>query len=1635
MAGPEYKIRTTLDIKDLLKKIPQAEKVVANMTRKVQASAGKDMVQAFTRSGEAAMKSGMQAATYHKTFGDVPQVATKSASAYKKYNEMLKYKTALERGGILTSKEATRKMNAFAEATRKSTVWARDFAEKSGAGMEARTASLTGVMRNAIRRVVIWSAAMGGLWKALQGFKEMIAITRDMETQMTILHRVMNEVTTDFEYMREAAFDLAQSYGVSIRSVMDAMVIFARQGLQQKEVLDMTEASILAANVSTLGLTEAAEDLTAAVRQFNLQFSDSTEVVNKWNNVANKNATTMAVLADATKDAGIAGYNAGFSFDEFTGVVTALEAATRRSGSSIGKSLKMVFQRMRRPSAIEMLQELQIQVMETSTTYRKGYDVLADVASVWEQLTNVQRVNLTMAMAGTRRYNDLMVIIQNWDEVVKATRDSLLGFGSAEAENIKVMKTFQKEVEQLRASWQRLAEGIGRAGILQTLSKLVTTLNSVLKFFGSLPQVFKQGILIMGGVAAGLAILNVALKMFGFQGKLGAVIWAKFTGHLQKSKAALATTTVLTQQAAAATRNLDMADRRAVIGRTKFISAYQKSIAVLRATTLAQAQAAAGRPLMWGTMGKPVPRGIAENVPAQRAWLVSKTYLQQVVPTTRTIATIRRAFLLAGTSAAQSFKTGLSKIVAASRSIMVGLPKKLKPMFTKMGTALRGYGGLIGVFIADAIVNSIASRMEGRKKELAVRIGSIVSSAMMGFYFAGPKGAAVMGAVPAVMWLYDYISKLKDVNAIIAEQIKKQKEVLYIIREQIEVIDDLRIQWEGVKKSTDAATMSIEKMDKMAHALAILKPEAFRGWREGEALFKLPSGRTLTLETENLNQIMEELIGTTTDTTAAEAQLNLIFELQAKQLKNLQLELLKLQKRTLELGIAQDKIAKPTPTGWTGFGEWLSKRLGFLAKVPFPVSGLSPIYPLVKLLRKTFPTYEEALQKYKDTMKDYEKDMAEINKKIEQTQGKLSTSYKEFIDTIKTASAVAGRYAPYKFLKGFVFAQIIRPETWRILKKSLPARISDTLDAALAAVPGTKRSIIEQVVKNMIRPEMTIDEIKKIFPQVIDEIRRQMEALSETVTAITTEWLKSFDVLTKSLEKFTFDFSKAVSIIKAKKEGLELETYPESYRGIYYYENMLKLTRELRKELSQPFRLPVAKVSAEGVENLGERIKAYQRILDNFAKSRGAKNLRKTIDDVIKQGKVLEEVKLAPVIAEAIKAPDVKRAAEIYTTLVAIDKMNYQIRAKKIEIESINKENAKLEDLTTEQAQTQRGILTGAEEDLRVLLENRVKLLNKVSEYNLENVKAGNELLKIHKEIFDIQKSIVQVALHQGLSLEKIRNTLRGNEISLSKYHRILESLLGLDKQRESQIVEEWKKHYDVTETLSQELKSAIQLLDIYRKAGYEVDELSKRLANAVTSQRRLKEEAEYYLKPAREQAMISWLGGYMRGAPSEIVKALGAQPRIAELIKGDPRLRRIFEREVGITTPETTRDVLEDLLSLIRGWGEKPLLTDDQAVKQGTIIGEVAGKLMAGALATTALKVKLEDGMDNYRFSPNVGAGAIHYHFTIGDISVEGNVDPEEIRQKIKEGVMEGTVEAITGTQGIIRREIDQNQLIDIGE
>ena len=370
------------------------------------------------------------------------------------------------------------------------------FAVTSGYGQESRFASIGQVAKNAFRRVAIWGTATAIFYGLVRALRSVVDITKEVETRITELKKVMSSATTNFQEMEDAAFDMARGLGASINDVLDTMVIFGRQGLRQAEVIRMTRTSLLAANVTTLKAAGAAESLTAAVRQFNMSYSDSGKILDVWTNVASKNAVTAKQLAEAVALGGVAARTAGVNFEEYTAITSALAEATRQAGSTLGRSLRMIFTRMYRPESLRALQEINIAVKEGVGTYRSAWDILSDLAKIWSRLTRSQQIHIASTMVGRRRYNDLVVILENWSRVLKALREAQTSAGAAELKNIKYMQTYEKQLSRLMASFEQLKVTIGKAGLLdilrglsEMLRRAVPSLTGSIKTMGEAPVV------------------------------------------------------------------------------------------------------------------------------------------------------------------------------------------------------------------------------------------------------------------------------------------------------------------------------------------------------------------------------------------------------------------------------------------------------------------------------------------------------------------------------------------------------------------------------------------------------------------------------------------------------------------------------------------------------------------------------------------------------------------------------------------------------------------------------------------------------------------------------------------------------------------------------------------------------------------------------------------------------------------------------------------------------------------------------------------------------------------------------------------------------------------------------------------
>ena len=343
----------------------------------------------------------------------------------------------------------------------------------------------------ALRRVVQWGFASGIVYGLIRAFRNAITVVTDVETKMASLKKVMDVTTTNFVQMQQVAVGFAKTYGVAIGEVLDGMVVYGQQGLKMNEITERTRATMLAVNTTTLSATDATEALTAAHKVFGNQVSGSEGFVDAWGAVAAKHAITAKDLADSVKRSGAAANTAGVKFNDFLGIVTAIGQVTRQSGKEIATSTKFMFRAMRRPTAQKELLGMGVASKDPTGDMRPAMDILADVASKWDDLSRAQQLSTAQAMAGIRHYNSFIVLMENFGDAQQASIDAANSQGFAVRKNAIAMQTFSKHMEVAKQSVNDLVLSMGNS-LLPLASGTIGVFSSIIDTVSSMPAVFQK---------------------------------------------------------------------------------------------------------------------------------------------------------------------------------------------------------------------------------------------------------------------------------------------------------------------------------------------------------------------------------------------------------------------------------------------------------------------------------------------------------------------------------------------------------------------------------------------------------------------------------------------------------------------------------------------------------------------------------------------------------------------------------------------------------------------------------------------------------------------------------------------------------------------------------------------------------------------------------------------------------------------------------------------------------------------------------------------------------------------------------------------------------------------------------------
>ena len=278
--------------------------------------------------------------------------------------------------------------------------------------------SLFGSLKEQAKSFTQWISVSGAVMEGIQAFRKATNNVIELDTKMVELSKVSDLTAQGLEDVTNQCYDLGESLSKTGTDVLDAVTTFKRSGYDIADSMKYAEEALKTANISE-NLKDASQNANSLVNIMKGFQNESPEFAKKINDAVNQVSNTEAVNFDnlidgATRLSAVAD-QAGLSFEQMLGTLTGgYEILGNMEKVATGQIT--IFSRLQaiqldgeeEVSTVAKLQEkfnnatkgaVNI-VDQTSGQLRNVYDILDDLAGVWDSLDKNTREALAIEAAG-----------------------------------------------------------------------------------------------------------------------------------------------------------------------------------------------------------------------------------------------------------------------------------------------------------------------------------------------------------------------------------------------------------------------------------------------------------------------------------------------------------------------------------------------------------------------------------------------------------------------------------------------------------------------------------------------------------------------------------------------------------------------------------------------------------------------------------------------------------------------------------------------------------------------------------------------------------------------------------------------------------------------------------------------------------------------------------------------------------------------------------------------------------------------------------------------------------------------------------------------------------------------------------
>lgn len=330
-------------------------------------------------------------------------------------------------------------------------------------------------LRDAFYAFTAANLLQDAIYKVIDGGKEAVGTVKELNDAAVSLRMATGDSYNSVKQLMSDYNAMAQELGAVTTSVSEAADEWLRQGHSIEDTNTLITDSMMLSKISNLESADSTKYLTSAMQGYKVAVNDVVGIVDKLSAVDLESATDAGGLAEAMSRTAEGAQIAGISMDRLLGMIATVGEVTQKSMSSIGESYKTVFSRMRdikdnklsvigEDGEIEdlsnveiVLDSLGIKLRDSNLEFRNFQDVLDDVAGSWDSYSSVQKAAIAKAFSGVRQQENFLVMMENWDKVVKYTDVAANSQGTSTEKFGYYLEGLEAKTNSLKASLENLA--------------------------------------------------------------------------------------------------------------------------------------------------------------------------------------------------------------------------------------------------------------------------------------------------------------------------------------------------------------------------------------------------------------------------------------------------------------------------------------------------------------------------------------------------------------------------------------------------------------------------------------------------------------------------------------------------------------------------------------------------------------------------------------------------------------------------------------------------------------------------------------------------------------------------------------------------------------------------------------------------------------------------------------------------------------------------------------------------------------------------------------------------------------------------------------------------------------------------